>query len=280
MEYRGRKHRVVIRFAGEDVAPDSVRASDLADFLLSWEKAIRETAIAKGVLSPDVGVDQVVVSLVDIGPGSDALGLALSYEGLVGYQTINHAVRDEDYTAIPAGAHDSLHHVDRLADRRGWSIVMEAAAELGVVEATISREHPVPAPKVITATGETVIYGRLIRVGGIAPKAKLRLADDTDLTIDLTEAMAVQLGSKERLYKDVGVEGVATWKVDNWQILSFKATRVMAYQPHLMDIDRAFQELARLSGGRWDDVDLDRYVDELRGRDVEAADALVDEDLG
>lgn len=94
----------------------------------------------------------------------------------------------------------------------------------------------------------------------------LLTTDEKYLYIELSESMAVELASRERLYKDVGIEGTAKWKVDTWEILDFKAKRITAYQPHKTNLVKTFEVLAEAAGDRWKGVDIERFVAELRGR--------------
>jgi hypothetical protein len=78
--------------------------------------------------------------------------------------------------------------------------------------------------------------------------------------------MAVELASRERLYKDVGIEGEATWNVKSWEMIGFKAKRITKYQPHKTNLVKTFESLAEAAEGRWQDVDIEQFTSEIRGR--------------
>ena len=54
--------------------------------------------------------------------------------------------------------------------------------------------------------------------------------------------------------------------VDTWEILEFKAKRITAYQPHNTNLVKTCEALAEATGARWEGVDVEQFVAELRGR--------------
>jgi hypothetical protein len=257
--------QLLIKLSGEGVSPERVRASDLADFLVQFEKAIVETALANAEITPE-RIEDLIVSLVAIESGSEALTFALTGEVFPGASLISRAIAEHDFSDLPVKAHQALHEISNQAARKDWTVVFVPDSTYEIREAVISEADPVPPPKIITALGDTTIYGRLIRVGGVRPRAMILLPDDSYLYIDLSESMAVELASKERLYRDVGIEGAAKWRVDTWEILEFKARRITAYQPQKTNLVETFEALAEAAGDRWEGVDVEQFVAELRGR--------------
>ncbi len=260
------KERLLIKLSGAGVSPETVRASDLADFLSRFEKAVLETVLSKEGITPETLEQEVTFSLIAIEAGSEVLTFALMREVFPGVSLISQAIANHDYSGIPVTAHQALHEISNQATKKNWSVVFVADQNHRIQEAVISEVDPVPPPKIVTAQGDTTIYGRLIRVGGVRPRAMITLPDEGYLYIDLTESMAVELASKERLYKDVGIEGTATWRVDTWEIVEFKAKRITVYQPHETNLVKTFEALAEAAGDRWEGVDVDRFIAELRGR--------------
>lgn len=110
-------------------------------------------------------------------------------------------------------------------------------------------------------TGGTNIFGRCIEVGGNKPKAVIQLhGDQSNLLVKLTKELAKPLG--RRLYEDVVIEGNAVWDAETLKLLEFEATEISTYQGG--NVVTAFKELAEAAGGRWDNVDAQEYVRELR----------------
>jgi hypothetical protein len=258
--------RILIKISGDEVSPETVRASDLAEFLINFEKAVLTTAMASKDFIPESSDAQLIFSLVSIESGSESLIFALTSEFTYGVSLISRAHLSQDYSTIPFEAHQSLHEISKQANSRSWAVEFVEDKKLSIPLSVISADTPFPAPKTVTVQGDTTVYGRLIRVGGVKPKAMLELPDKKYLFIDLSERMAVVLASKERLYKDVGIEGIATWRVDTWELIRFKAKRVTQYQPHKNDIVKSFEALSETVGDRWDNIDVEQLIAEMRGR--------------
>jgi hypothetical protein len=267
MHFYPSKPTVSVKLLGAGVTPETVRAGELGEFIANFEKALTEMAIARGDIVPEKIEGDADVSLVGIGLGSDALTFTLTPDIVPSHAAISGAIADRDYADVPTRSHVALVNISKQAVKLKWAVEFEEDRRLNVRQAVISEVDPVPEPKVVTATGGTTVYGRLIRIGGVAPKAMVLLPNDEHIYVDLTESMAKELASRDRLYNEVGIDGVATWNVKDWQILHFKATRVTAYQPHKMNAVQAFEALADAARGRWDDVDVVKYVNELRGRE-------------
>lgn len=243
---------------GEGVSPDTTRAGDLAELLQNMEKAIVETARSEGIKI----ADEPVVSLVGVEPGSNRLQLAIASMVVPAASLLSHAVADKNYDRIPRTAHEAVYAVSNQASRKKWavSLLLEHDAP-EIVSATISEENAVPAPPASPAiSGTTIMYGTCIRVGGVKPKAEIRLAGGGMLYIEVSEDIARQLAIS--LYEEVCLEGEATWSTKDWSIEGFRATGVMAYRR--TDAETAFRLLAEAAGSRWDDVDAEEYVRNLR----------------
>ncbi len=171
------------------MSPETVRASDLAEFLVQFEKAILETVIARKDL-PEAAMRDLTVSLIAIQSGSECLTFALTGEVMFGAGLLSKAHSTSDYSQIPTRAHDALHRISSQAVKNSWTVEFVEDRYNNIRSAIISQEHPVPPPRIVTAKGDTTIYGRLIRVGGVRPRGMLALSDGSYLYIDLTEAMA------------------------------------------------------------------------------------------
>jgi hypothetical protein len=258
--------RTLIKLSGADVAPETVRASDLAEFLIQLEKAILATVMNGKDFTLDAPQQDLKVSLVSIEPGSESLAFALTSDVMSGVSLLSRAYYERNYSTIPLEAQQSLHEISKQAASQSWEVEFVENEQFNIPRAIISDDNPVPAPKVIVAQGDTTIYGRLIRVGGVSPRAMLEMPDGRYLYIELAENMAVTLASKERLYKDVGIEGTATWRVDTWELIRFKANRITKYQPSKHNIVTTFEDLAEAAGDRWIGIDVEQLIAEMRGR--------------
>lgn len=259
------KPQFQVEMKGVDVRPETVRANDLAQFLSHLDGAITETA-----KDQEIGIafksDVALVSLVRIENGSGN-GLIMAIENRISpaVQAMTEAVAGRSFSGIPSAAQGHLHEIYRHAERKRWSYEFLPVNGFQVAHAVISHEYPIPPPSAMVSTGITTLWGNLNRVGGRVPKASVRLRDGELLHINITENMAQELGPL--LYKDIGIEGEATWRLSDWKILDFKPSGITDYRPHETTLSQTFRELREASGGRWDDVNAVEYVRKQRYED-------------
>lgn len=253
-----------LRIAGQDVAPETVDVSDLLTLVTDLRKAIASTADGYVDL-PLPSRYGAVVSLVGVEPGSNRLRIAVSSFAISAVAAITQAIADDNYYQIPFPAQEALARMSKQAVSKGWELNFQPGRDGQIVPATISKTHEVPDPRSRTASGTTTIFGRCMRVGGEEPVARIKLAGTNDtITVKFAdEKMVVELA--HRLYRDVGLVGVATWTPMDWKIAEFEVRKILPYEP--IGAERAFKDLAEAAAGRWDDVDAVEYVRSLRSED-------------
>lgn len=250
------------RMKGFGVQPDSVPAREVAAFISNFEAAIVATAKANGLSLPEDQME-AVVSLVEIGEGSNTLKFAVLSTAFLAAGIVSSAIATRRYEEIPKLAQEAMAKVSDQADARGWTVeILPDESEI-VRGAEISPENPVPHPIEPFIEGVTTVYGICMRVGGADPRAEIRTHKGQLLYIKINHLLAKQLAG--RLYEEVGIEGEATWNADTWKMVEFKAIRLNEYQP--VDLVEAFEEIARLTAGAWDGVDAVSFVEEIRDED-------------
>ncbi len=246
-----------ITISGPGVLPETTRLSDLAEFLKNIETAISETARTQGVEI----VEEEIVSLTGIDKSSNKLTFAVTSLLLAPAASVSEAVQTKQYEKLPRKAHEALHEMSKQAVGRNWKIKFDEDPLLGIKGGTISEENQVSsAPSIKYVEGTTTIYGRCIRVGGIKPRAEIRLYAGETLFIDLSEQIAKELAKS--LYEEVCIEGIAKWNTEDWTIKEFQGMRVTVFKA--TDPITAFKNLANAARGRWDGVDAMEYVEGLR----------------
>lgn len=239
-----------------DVKPDTTRASDLADFIKSFEEAVLETAKAAGLaLSDDDGI-----SLVNIEEGSNRLSVAVPALLVAAVSTLSISISKNSYAEIPFAAHEKLYEISKQAIRKGWGVSLRGDISSNIANAEISPSKPVPEPQLALVSGATVLCGTVELVGGQPPRIYLRLPNQERLRVETDEPFAKLLG--DRLYETVCIEGEGSWKSGSWTVEKFKAQRVTEYTD--TDPLQAFEQLANASKGRWDGVDVVRYLKDIR----------------
>jgi len=259
------KYGFQVHIKGPGADPEGIGAGDLGDILRRLEAAIaiaatgRESRISEESTEP-------IISLLDIRKyKSIDLKFSSRADSLHGISAITEAIATHNYSIIPEGAQEEISCISRFVAREGWSFEFQENKDLNIKKAEISIENPVPEPSNVTVEGRTILWGYLIRVGGGRPKAVVRLSDDTPLTIKVSKKLAKELGN--RLYEDVGIDGVATWRTRDWKLLAFEGKRLTEYNPQNNDLVKSFEELAKASQGRWEHVDPIEYVKKMRDED-------------
>jgi hypothetical protein len=117
-----------------------------------------------------------------------------------------------------------------------------------------------------TYSGTTTIYGECLSV---FPKCvTLRLHDGRTFGVSLATGLADALS--DRVGETIGLDGKARWDAETNVLTAFHATEVTPYRDRDPGMDRprtnleALAALAEAANGRWDNVDPDEFVRELR----------------
>lgn len=258
-----------VRFEVDIVGPkpDEVPATDLCEFVAEFVKAVAafddDSNEVEDSPEGDDENDQPLstppcLSLVEISEGSDRLTFVTTQKYAPAVVRIASSIRRGRYSGLPRSAHEYLHRMSQVTKRRGWGIRFPSNKKLGIQPASVKKGEEIPEPKSAPAmSGTTTLLGTLMRVGGVSPRAELRLANRSKLLyVDVTEEMAKALAS--RLYQQVSLEGTATWDPDTWRMQSFKAVRLLDYAG--LPPSAAFRELSSSAGNVWDGVDAIEYV--------------------
>ncbi len=251
---------------GDRVTPEKVKASDLADLITNLEKAVVEMAIEGGYINPNEVLDEVELSLVSIGEGSNILGMLGSPRVGAPVDKLLQSIANSDFTTIPVRSHLYIKAIFRQAVKRRWKVKLESDQLIGSREAVISEYNPVPELKARTAKGGTNIYGKLMRIGSVNPSASVKLDDGANVSVEMTRQMVKDLEARHRLYDRVGFEGLATWSLKDWKIIEFRADRIIPLSTSDAKISDMFNALAESAEGRWDDVDAVEFVNRMRRR--------------
>lgn len=247
-----------LRFDVEIVGPKphEVPAVELAEFIQEFARAVLN---ASGGISESGGTP---VSLVGVTEGSDRLTFATTEKFVPVVARISTSIAKRRFSGLPESAHESLHRMSQVTKRRGWGLRIPANKKLKIPAASIKKgaDIPAPAPKPLMR-GTTSLLARVMRVGGVRPRAELRIPNSSDLLfVDISEDIARILAS--RLYDEVTLEGVATWDPDTWRMRDFAVTRLLEFVG--TPPAEAFRELSAAAGSAWDGVDAVAYVKDVR----------------
>ncbi len=256
--------RVVFRIRIKGPTPEEVSAGYLGDLLKRFEQSVINYAKDKDLRINEEGP---LLSLVDVGEGSDVLTFSAPTQVAAAIAVISGAIRKDEYEKLPRTTHSELYKISEAVREVGWGLAIEPDTGLGIEEAEIATPTGGIAPpsEPLTVTGTTRILGRCLRVGGATKaKAEVRPSRGGDLLyLNVSEEQARQLG--RNLYEEVILEGTAEWEVETWRMTKFTLA-------HVRDFNRsrpaeAFKDLRDTAGDAWDNVDALEFVRHERGDD-------------
>ena len=240
---------------GKGVSPKTVSARDLFDLIFNLESAFATTAKDSGAKDHD----DLQISIVEISAGSDELTLAVSDRMFKAAAKVSNAIASNDFSKIPMQVHGRLRDLWKKAKSTNWTLRFCQNGN-GIADASIAPDNEILKPGAID--GPTTLYGFVERVGGSERQTlQILLLSGERHTIGIkTKELAQQIAA--HLHTIVGIEGDATWDIATWKLSEFKATAVVEYKD--TSLPDAFESLAAVSGGHWDDVNADEYVGEFR----------------
>jgi hypothetical protein len=259
------KHIIKFNLKGGNARPDKIGMGELGDLLKHIEAAIR-AAVPIGDRISHLEDSDPLVSLVSLQEGNSVdMGAAILDYGIPAFSEICLAIENDSFNGLEVKSHEEINRVSNWVVRRRLELEIEPDEQLGINRISISKEHPVPSPSApdFTVDGQTTAWGFLTQVGGVKPRAALLFPDKSKVIISADEIVTKQLG--ERLYEDVGIEGIARWRIRDWKMTSFKAIRLLDYRPQTTDVAQTFKDLSVASEGRFDDINAEDYLKELRG---------------
>ncbi|MGH2486616.1 MAG: hypothetical protein ACRDHE_11445 [Ktedonobacterales bacterium] len=256
-----------IAIGGEGVEPETLPFLELADYVKQLQTALVETALARSIVIDET--PSISLAAIDKGASARAI-LSVPRAFIVAMVVISTSLSSGTLDDLPPKARDALAEASKSLAKRKHTLSFIEDTGAGIVAATISPEHPV-LPRIIRYVQEfTTLHGTLMRIGG-DEKATARIATERQgravtVTATLSKANAHDLGA--RLYEEVGVEGWAKIDPATRQIDELRIERILKYRK--VNAVEAFDALGEAAAGRWDGVDSEMYIRELRGdEDVE-----------
>jgi hypothetical protein len=170
-------------------------------------------------------------------------------------------VKSGEMDALPYSAHDPLKEFTAFIKRRNCEAHFSSINGQTTTKLIITPDIELNFPGFIT--GETTIYGRILRVGGKEPKVMFEPFSGMTIYCNVSEDLAKKLG--EYLYTEIALKGIAKWNPHTLDLCNFKITGYHEFKSG--NIQNAFSELSKLIGKYFSDVDdVDGYVADLRGR--------------
>ncbi|MBF0404699.1 hypothetical protein [Candidatus Magnetominusculus xianensis] len=249
-----------IKFAGEKILPETIRARDLAELVSKVEESLTAIIVKDNA---DVNPDDIVIGLVNIEKGSTILTFESSRADLAlnAFTVLSDAIATGDYYKIPSNSVKGIKSVYDFIKK--GDCVAEFRTQSGSVKplAFISPQTEIIFPTATQLSGKTVIYGKVIRAGGKTPIIGIELIDNRIIYCDVSESIAKVIA--RRLYCWVGFSGIAKWNADDYSIESFNIEEIIDYED--MPITKSISKLSLIAGRYFqDDIDVVKIISEMR----------------
>ena len=251
---------IEIRLSGEGIAPSTIRSRDTAELIASIEEMI-----ASELLDPDSpDTERVTVGLVGVRSGSATLQFQSPDQVRVrkAFLNIAAALSKGQFSRLRPKTLEYIQNFQTTTKRLHCVAEFRKSPKSVKPLAILRPETHIADPSEFYVSGETTLYGRLLRVGGAVPKAVLKLDSRSKALIcDISTNLAKELG--RRLYTWVGVSGIAKWDPRDYSVREFKIQAILPYED--VPVLEAFRKLSDVAGKHFDGVDPVAYVEELRG---------------
>ena len=250
-----------LHFVGKNISPKNIRIGEIAVILDAIENVLVSVVTKE---HDELTKELLTIGLHSVNTGSLGLQFTSKLPEVVtpAFEQVAIAVKNRTIESIPF---ESLHHFEKIL-----SFVKKHQAQVDFIVvngkpknlATLTPDFELPTPVYIT--GQTTIYGEIVRVGGVDPKVEIKTISGQTLFCPFEIGLASQLGSL--LYQLVGLDGDARWDTQNFEIEDFRVTGITDYRD--TPLIEAFRSLSEISDYYYSDVeDVVAYVAELRGED-------------
>lgn len=246
-----------IRLSGEGVRPHLIPAGDLAQLLIAAEQSVLGLAARE---NPGEA-DSLVVGLAAV--RDESIGFAFTSNrpesALAAYRELVTLTENRAFRSLPARSLEGLKTLTNFSrEHRGVTQFWNGTTAKPLLELPSDFAIEVPSPEY--QRGETVIYGKIERVGGVRPRVRLRISEREVISADINEEQSRELGS--RMYSHAALRGQATWDAQDGSIVYFRVEEVLHYQPS--KVSAAFDELRAVVNGAYDRVDVEDHALKVR----------------
>ncbi len=250
-----------IRLTGEGVRPHLIPASDLAELLVAAEQTVLALA---GREHPDAA-DELVVGLTKVEDASISFAFTSTHPGiaLAIYTELVTSVENRLFKSLPARSLEGLRTLTGFArEHMGHTQFWNGQGSQPLLDLAPDYAIGVPPPEY--QRGETTLYGKIERVGGVRPRVRLRVSQREVVYGDISEEQSRILGAK--LYSDTALRGQATWDANDGSVVYFRVEEILDFERG--SVQSAFDELREASGKAFDEIeDVDLFATRIREGD-------------
>jgi hypothetical protein len=235
-----------LKFEGNGIKPSSVKASEIADLIKSFEATV--LALAKKE-NPEINEDLVNISFEEIKESSLSLLNKVHVSAVYGATILlAGAFSNNNFDDLSKTTLENLKVFTRFTKRHDCTgFIYKGVEKL----ASFNKDTDVKYSDKGTISGETTIYGEATRVGGDNPRVSLKINNDYTFSFDVNKEIAIELASN--LYKEVGLTGKARWDKRTYRILEFYPKEIILLENE--PLSKTFEDLSLY----FNNEDLDNF---------------------
>lgn len=234
----------------------------MAELIIAAERTILGIARRD---NPD-SAESLLVAISEIKDASIGFGLTSNHPQSISnaYRELVSATENRLFRSLPAQSLEGLRTLTQFArERKGHTQFWNGSSGQPLLDLPPDFAIEVPSPEY--QRGETTLYGKIERVGGVKPRVRLRVWENEVVYGEISEEQGRVLGSK--LYSQTALRGQATWDATDGSVVYFRVDEILNYKPG--KASRAFEELKEASQGAFDQIeDVDLFVRRIRDADA------------
>lgn len=185
--------KIHVKFHGNHISPEKISLSELSELLFSFEKSILPIISMK---NPDIA-NEFSLSLSKIEKGSLALSFQSSHFSNLreAFFFLKDLVDTDSLYKLPYKSIEPFKKIYGFVKEKAISMQLSDSSE---VIMNLSYSSELDIPNKVSLSGETTIYGRLLRIGGKSPSVQIQINDKEIITCSASEKIVKMLEKARR----------------------------------------------------------------------------------
>ena len=244
---------IKLRLSGSGTNPEKLHIKDLIKLFEAFQKVLFFKAPKNLKKSTQNSLWEM--NLLSVKDGGAGYGFGAGEKVCDSFEEITSSINNGNYKSIPQEAVGQIQFMKNLATKGAYGIEMMN----GKVRAVVNEKTVLPKSHLIK--DRTIIYGEVVRVGGIE-KSKVMIATASGNNISCSVEKSTIKELAKRLYERVGLRGLAERRITDMYIESFTIAEILPYKE--VPITEALEKVAPFLGSRWKGLSPEEIVKEIR----------------
>ena len=245
-----------IKFTGGEINPSKVTANEFAKIVSSYENALLS------IVKTDNSINKNVEFISIVGVKNESLTIEAephTKEVKEAANRINTAIKNKKINRLPFSVVENLEAIQSFVIKHQCKAILNGIE--GVETAEINVDSDIKVSDSLYFSGETTVYGKIIRIGGSQPKVRILLDNGKYISVVSSKENVKELSPN--LYSRIGIKGIGKWKKENNELVEIKAKSFVILSD--LPLTDRLKGLSKLIGKYWVNIDNpDDYVASLR----------------